>query len=198
MCGAVNIACRASDANPLLLAVARALVQDIRTILYEAAAPRQRRLLDASLTYRAATTRPVVAIDNQIMIVDEAAAALGLDRAELWALVTEAGPTVSQIVIRDDLMARVYPVTERRLEGGVVLVLHPGYSRPALTPTRPALLSAELRHRKSALRPLEQAEADVIQSVLFDCGGNKSEAAERLGISRGTLYQRLRRYRIDV
>jgi transcriptional regulator of acetoin/glycerol metabolism len=46
------------------------------------------------------------------------------------------------------------------------------------------------------LGPIEQAEYDVIRSVLRDVEGNKSEAAERLRISRGTLYERLRRYGI--
>lgn len=48
------------------------------------------------------------------------------------------------------------------------------------------------RHRS----PLEEAEASVILGVLADCRGNKKEAAQRLGIARGSLYAKLRTYRI--
>lgn len=43
---------------------------------------------------------------------------------------------------------------------------------------------------------LEQAEADVITEVLAASGGNKAAAARRLGLSRPTLYAKLRAYRI--
>ncbi|MGW1784954.1 sigma-54-dependent Fis family transcriptional regulator [Streptomyces sp. NPDC002143] len=52
-------------------------------------------------------------------------------------------------------------------------------------------------YRRSAARrrlsPLEQAEHDVIVAALAGCGGNKSQAAARLGIGRNTLYERIRR-----
>ena len=44
------------------------------------------------------------------------------------------------------------------------------------------------------LTPLEVAERNVIATVLSQCDGNKSDAADRLGLSRGTLYARIRRY----
>jgi transcriptional regulator of acetoin/glycerol metabolism len=73
---------------------------------------------------------------------------------------------------------------------GVVLTLR-GTPGP-----RAAGVPAELPAARSRrLTPLEQAESDVIAATLAACGGNKSAAAARLGISRGTLYQKLRRYR---
>jgi len=39
---------------------------------------------------------------------------------------------------------------------------------------------------------LDQAELRHIQRMLQDCGGNKLLAARRLGISRSTLYEKLR------
>ena len=45
---------------------------------------------------------------------------------------------------------------------------------------------------------LERAEADVIIRVLASCNGNKTVAAKRLGVSRPTLYAKIRAYRIPA
>ncbi|MFZ2528660.1 MAG: helix-turn-helix domain-containing protein [Rhodococcus sp. (in: high G+C Gram-positive bacteria)] len=45
-----------------------------------------------------------------------------------------------------------------------------------------------------ALTPLEQAERDAVAKALHDTGGNKKAAAQRLGISRTTLYRAIRSY----
>ena len=44
----------------------------------------------------------------------------------------------------------------------------------------------------AAPRTLEMAEIDMIRSVLESVGGNISEASKRLGISRNTIYRKLR------
>ncbi|MGH3712941.1 MAG: sigma-54-dependent Fis family transcriptional regulator [Micromonosporaceae bacterium] len=49
-----------------------------------------------------------------------------------------------------------------------------------------------------ALTRWEQAERDAIVSALRATGGNKRHAAEQLGISRSTLYNRIRVLRISV
>lgn len=46
------------------------------------------------------------------------------------------------------------------------------------------------------LTRLEQAEATVIAEVLVATAGNKTEAARQLGISRPTLYAKIRSYRL--
>ena len=46
------------------------------------------------------------------------------------------------------------------------------------------------------LTPLERAEATVITDVLAAAMGNKTEAARRLGVSRPTLYAKIRAYRL--
>ena len=43
---------------------------------------------------------------------------------------------------------------------------------------------------------LEELERLTIQRVLDKVGGNKAKAGELLGISRATLYRKLKRYEI--
>src|SRR5665213_1947840 len=57
----------------------------------------------------------------------------------------------------------------------------------ALTAAGPRSTSAEI-----SLVKLARVEWEHIQRVLADCGGNKSEAARRLGITRATLQSKLR------
>ncbi|MEU1941288.1 helix-turn-helix domain-containing protein [Streptomyces sp. NPDC020125] len=105
----------------------------------------------------------------------------------LW-LVVAARPSATEVTLHDGWSARLHPVTQGRLHDGVVLVLE-----------RDRRGGCAKRHGISplaTLSPLEQAEFKVINETLAECGGNKSEAAARLGISRGTLYHRVRRYRL--
>lgn len=52
--------------------------------------------------------------------------------------------------------------------------------------------------RRRHLGLLEQAEHDTIVAVLAEEAGNKTKAAERLGIGRNTLYERIRRLGIQT
>ncbi|MER5435878.1 helix-turn-helix domain-containing protein [Streptomyces sp. NPDC002588] len=52
--------------------------------------------------------------------------------------------------------------------------------------------------RLRVMTPLERAEHDAIVAALRECQGNKVHAAKRLGISRTTLYSRIRVLRITA
>ena len=51
------------------------------------------------------------------------------------------------------------------------------------------------------VRPLqetvEQAEVEAIRTALDACNGRRTEAANRLGISRKTLWEKIKNYNIE-
>jgi len=51
---------------------------------------------------------------------------------------------------------------------------------------------------RRVLTPLESMERDAIVRALLDADGNKTTAARALGVSRATIYRKIREYGIDV
>ena len=51
---------------------------------------------------------------------------------------------------------------------------------------------------RRVLTPLEAIECDAIVDALLDSGGSKAEAARRLGMSRATIYRKIRGYGIST
>ncbi|HET9074933.1 MAG TPA: helix-turn-helix domain-containing protein [Solirubrobacteraceae bacterium] len=184
--GVVNITCRAQDANHLLLVVLRSFVDAVGGALAEAASTRERRLMDAHVHHCALTSGPVVTLDAHHMIVNDDAAGLGLDRPTLWDMVCDAWPRSGPFHVGGGYLAVSHVLVEGRPEEGCVLLLHRA-SDASDAPDTPPL--AERR-----LTPLEVAERRVIVQALHSHRHNKSDVAAYLGISRGTLYERLRRY----
>jgi transcriptional regulator of acetoin/glycerol metabolism len=183
--GAVNITCRAQDANHLLLVVLRSLVDAVRGALEEAASTRERRLMDAHTSFCAVVQAPVVTLDDRTMIVNDDAAGLDLDRATLWPRLLDASPLLSAIGVDDDHLGVGHQIVEGHPEEGFVVVLH----------RRGGATALEVRDGPGLrFTPLEVAERRVIVQSLHEHHGNKSDVAVHLGISRGTLYERLRRY----
>ncbi|MCH7489631.1 MAG: helix-turn-helix domain-containing protein, partial [Gemmatimonadetes bacterium] len=75
--------------------------------------------------------------------------------------------------------------------------------RSILMAQGPAITAADLglRERSEGRSRLEnmtidEAERHLIQKALDRCGGNVSEAADALGLSRSALYRRLQRHGI--
>ena len=60
----------------------------------------------------------------------------------------------------------------------------------------PADLPAAYRDARAPLPPIREGERDVIVSAIEAAGGNKLRAAQSLGVSRSTLYNRMRILRI--
>lgn len=94
------------------------------------------------------------------------------------------------------LAAQQWPGNLREL---AMVIRHAASSRSAgdltladLPPSHRTALASRV------LTPWEQAEHDAITDALRATGGNKLQAAERLGISRSTLYNRIRALRIST
>jgi two-component system response regulator HydG len=98
------------------------------------------------------------------------------------------------------LMNYSWPGNVRELENAVerAVVLGQGEQLRAQD------LPQQVHHRVDAQRPLvpahltlEEMEKLAIAQALRLTGGNKSEAAERLGIHRTSIYDKMRRYGIE-
>jgi DNA-binding NtrC family response regulator len=70
---------------------------------------------------------------------------------------------------------------------------------PAEIQLPPALQQAELGGLpKKGVQTLDDLERQAILQALAECRGNKKKAAELLGIQRPTLYNKMKRYAIDL
>src|SRR5881398_1149119 len=70
---------------------------------------------------------------------------------------------------------------------------------PAEIQLPPALQQAELGALpRSGVQTLDDVERNAILQALAECRGNKKKAAELLGIQRPTLYNKMKRYAIDL
>jgi DNA-binding NtrC family response regulator len=74
-------------------------------------------------------------------------------------------------------------------EGGLITGEHLSLDRERHTHETPAASPAPTG--------LGAVDREMIVKALADCAGNKSKAADRLGISRTQLYGRLRKYQLS-
>lgn len=59
-------------------------------------------------------------------------------------------------------------------------------------------LPESLRSTGSGLTLIEQVEVRAIRQALEEAGGNRARAAEILGLSRATVYRKMKSYRLTV
>ena len=81
---------------------------------------------------------------------------------------------------------------ENTIEHAVVLVKTPMIGVFDL----PSSLKAHQNTEAPSPGSMSQNEARLLQETLAECSWNKKKAAQRLGISRNTLYRKLKKYRI--
>jgi len=82
---------------------------------------------------------------------------------------------------------------ENAIERAVILARNPTIEVNDLSPQSPVMVGSNLSDKK-----LKQVEKEHIQSVLSETGGNYTEAARILGISRMTLYNKAKAYGLGV
>jgi transcriptional regulator of acetoin/glycerol metabolism len=191
--GAVNVTSLAAEPSPHLKVALNMMLSGIQDSLTRLSCARHQRLLDSHLRVKAGTGAAVITLDRHTMIAEDGLGGLSLDREQLWSFVEEAGPFTREFVLPMGIRAQIVPVVPPQTTEGCSLVL----SRLDLAGLARSVARGSAAPRvvtPPALGQLERAEREVIASVLRECHGNKSDAAERLRISRGTLYERIRRY----
>ncbi|MFR9807182.1 sigma-54-dependent Fis family transcriptional regulator [Pseudonocardia sp. RS010] len=83
--GALNMTCRAEDANPLVRPTLLKLVREIEAELYGTSSARERELFRHYLSARRRSSAAVVVLDGDILIANRAGARLELDHRAWWA-----------------------------------------------------------------------------------------------------------------
>jgi two-component system response regulator AtoC len=110
------------------------------------------------------------------------AARLGVDEARFSPALTAA------------LAARDWPGNVRELENAIVRILTLGDGGEVGPEALGALATAGPAEGGSLRAQLDAFERHLLARVLAECGGNQSEAARRLGITRTTLLDKLKRH----
>jgi DNA-binding NtrC family response regulator len=85
----------------------------------------------------------------------------------------------------------------RELENLVQRVIVMADGKEIDPPDLPTPMRFSAPRASVGLRTLSEVEAEHIRFVLDHAGGNKTKAAEILGIDRKTLREKLKRYSID-
>ena len=86
-----------------------------------------------------------------------------------------------------------WPGNVRELENVIQRLVAMTDAEEIDVPDLPSLMRHRTVREVNLTRPLEEVEVEYIQNVLASVGGNKTEAAEVLGINRKTLAQKLKK-----
>jgi len=102
------------------------------------------------------------------------------------AVMAGGEPQITEAHLSDDFLEDVRRIAAPLLLAvpAVVPAAVVAVAEPLPTPATPA--------ETATTRTLEQAEVEMIRKALEDTQGNISEAAKRLGVSRNTIYRKLR------
>jgi DNA-binding NtrC family response regulator len=97
---------------------------------------------------------------------------------------------------RNLMMTYSWPGNVRELQNALkcaVVYAEDGLILPCHLPQH-IVNDRNIHHEEDSNMPLQNAEKQVINQALSSCGGNLSQAARMLGISRVTLYKKIKQY----
>lgn len=93
-----------------------------------------------------------------------------------------------------------FPGNIRELENlieGIIAVIPPGKNTITEKELKEHLLWQQPKGSEHQLLALDKLEKFALEQALRECKGNKSKAADVLGISRDTLYRKLKQYSVE-
>jgi transcriptional regulator of acetoin/glycerol metabolism len=94
------------------------------------------------------------------------------------------------------LMRAAWPQNVRQLENAVRAAL--SVRSGPLVGIADLPLDVRRQGTRRRLSPMEQVELDAMMTALEQSGNNRTKAAAALGISRATLYRRLKAYGLEL
>lgn len=190
VCGVVNVTGHLKASHSHVAIALKLIVSQIRSELIRATPPRPLRLADAHRRLTSHVPNAVATFDEHTLIAEDALTPqlASVNRRELWESLSTLSVAAKEMVLPTGHRVQVVPVTKGTWVDGASAVFD--------IPRAESLETGRPGGDEGSLTLLEEAERSVIASVLRECEGNKSDAAERLGLSRGTLYARIRRYRL--
>lgn len=119
------------------------------------------------------------------------------DLPELWNAIAQSVAPAAGLVLRPDAV----PTLRAHRWRGNVSELRSTVSQLAASGKRGPVAAADLplhiRGTGSTLTLIEQVELQAIRQALEEAGGNRAKAAEILGISRATVYRKMKSYRLE-
>ncbi len=81
--------------------------------------------------------------------------------------------------------------------GATDFVTKPWSNADLVARIKKALAGSEARNEADRhAKTLDEMESEAISEALHRCGGNLSEAAKQLGITRQSLYRRIEKYKL--
>ncbi|WP_248761397.1 sigma-54-dependent Fis family transcriptional regulator [Pseudarthrobacter sp. SSS035] len=176
--GVLNMTCRLEDANPLLLPFALETAHEIERQLYLGSSKNERLLLEQFLSMQRRNDRPLVALNDHLVITNPAAARIlaDVEQGMLWELAAKTVQTRTTNVERltlpngDELPLRFSAAEEGGTVVGAVVEVMPSMKNAVpRTLARPRTAEQPLRGlagRSAAWRQVEESALRLRDSTL--------------------------------
>jgi transcriptional regulator of acetoin/glycerol metabolism len=174
----------------------KAAVAGLRAALQKASAGSQ-VTLTLSTTELAEAEDFAVRLGGPRVIWVPSLRARGGDLPELWNSIAQSVAPTAGLVLRPDavptLRAHRWSGNIGELRSTIMQLSGSGKRGPVAAVDLPE----HMRGTGSTLTLIEQVELQAIRQALEEAGGNRAKAAEILGISRATVYRKMKSYRLD-